>query len=121
MKQPSLASLRRKLDKVFAAYIREQYTNAEGMGFCITCKQYAKLQCGHFIKRQHMAVRWDERNVAGQCLACNHFKGGNEGEFYHALLKKYGQDTMFDLMNLKRKTVHHTRADLMEMIERFKS
>lgn len=120
VKQVALSTLRNKLDRVFSEFIRRRDADSNGMGKCVTCNQYRLLQCGHFIKRQHHAVRWDERNAAGQCMPCNHFRGGNEGEFYHALLKKYGQWTMNLLMSLKHKTVKFSREQLQEMIERFK-
>ena len=116
---PSYAKLRKKLDRVFGAWIRRRDTLANGLGYCISCRQFAPLQCGHFIKRQHLALRWDERNAHGQCLRCNHFLGGNEAEYYHALLKRYGQFTMNELMRRKHDNVKYTRTDLQEMIAKF--
>ena len=119
-RKPSLAALRRKLDKVFQAYVRKRDTNGIKIGRCITCGVLAKLQAGHFIKRQHLSVRWDERNCHGQCIRCNLFLGGNEAEYYHALHMKYGYAVMDELMRLKRTTVKYSRSDLEEMIERYK-
>jgi hypothetical protein len=45
---------------------------------------------------------------------------GNEAEFYHVLVSRHGLQAVNELMRLKRTTAHHTRADLIAMIERFK-
>lgn len=115
---PSLAKLTRKLDHVFSARIRGRDAPS-GMGRCISCDDWAKLQAGHFIKRQHRATRWNEFNVHGQCARCNHFLHGNDGAYCMALVRWYGKSKVEELLALKHKTVKYTRADLEAMIERF--
>lgn len=119
MKRNPIKTLRNKLDRVFSEWIRRRDANDDGMGPCITCGRWAKLQCGHFIKRQHQAVRWNPWNAAGQCAYCNHRLHGNEGEFYVALVSVYGQHKVDELMRLKQTTVRYRKADYLEMIERF--
>ena len=118
-KLASLKSLRAKLDQVFSLYIRKRDADENGMGRCISCFQWRPLQCGHFQKRQHLALRWHPLAAAGQCVRCNHFLGGNEGAFALALVKKYGEDVVQELMRIKHTTVKFTRDDLSAMIERF--
>ena len=91
------------------------------MGNCITCDKWAKLQCGHFIRRQHTATRWNHLNAFGQCSYCNKWLHGNEAEYYRILVKGYGQDVVDELMRLKRTTVKFSRDQLLEMIERYKT
>ena len=120
-KLPSLAKLKRDLDKVFSAWIRKRDCAPDGgTGYCISCGTWAVLQAGHFIKRQHLAVRFDERNVNGQCVRCNHFLHGNDGEYCLALIKRYGQGVVDELMRLKRTTVKMTRQDYETLLERFR-
>jgi len=120
MKKPSIPTLRRKLDRVFSEFIRKRDGNEFGMGRCVTCSnRYAKLECGHFIPRQHTATRWNELNCAGQCAYCNKWQHGAQAEFYVALVRKHGQPTVDELMRLKRTTVKLTRADYEAMIARF--
>ena len=118
-KEPSLASLRRKLDKVFAQFIRRRDMVGGGLGICVTCGYCGILQAGHFIKRQHLMTRWDERNAHGQCIRCNHFLGGNEAEYYRFMQRKYGQQVIDELFELKHKTVKYSRDDLKAMIEKY--
>ena len=89
------------------------------MGRCISCGDWAKLQAGHFIKRQHRATRWNEFNVNGQCARCNHFLHGNDGAYCMALIRWYGKAKVEELLALKHKTAKYSRADLEELIRRF--
>lgn len=121
-KLPTFKSLETKLDRVFSEYIRRRDADEEGRAACSTCRRVAhwkELQCGHWIKRQHRSTRWDDRNCAVQCGACNLYKSGAMDDFAGYLLERYGKETVEELLALKRKTVKHTRADLEEMIERF--
>ena len=119
-KAKSFRILKRDLDKVFSIYIRKRDTNAEGYGHCITCTAWSKLQCGHFIKRQHLVTRWVETNAAGQCARCNHFLHGNEGAFCMALIKKHGQEHIDKLLSLKHTSAKFTRDTLTMMIDSYR-
>ena len=119
-KLPSLAKLKRRLDILFSQWIRRRDCAPNGdTGYCISCGTWAVLQAGHFIKRQHLALRFDERNVNGQCVRCNHFLHGNDAEYCLALIKRYGHSVVGELMRLKRTTVHMTREDYNTLIERY--
>ena len=120
-KLPSLAKLKRDLDKHFSLFIRRRDADDKGMGRCISCGQWALLQCGHFIKRQHLGLRFSEINCAGQCARCNHFLHGNDAEFYVALVQRHGQETVDTLMAMKHETKKMTRTDYNELIDAFKT
>jgi hypothetical protein len=119
-KLPSLKSLRNRLDLAFSAWIRKRDADENGMGRCISCFQYRPLQCGHFQKRQHLALRWHPLAAAGQCVRCNYFLGGNEAAFALALVEKYSVHLVQSLMELKHKTVKFSRSELEAMIDRYK-
>lgn len=73
-----------KLDRAFSKYIRLKYADKEGIVKCFTCSykaHFSLLQCGHYISRAHMFLRWDERNTRPQCNDCNCVKHGNIGVF----------------------------------------
>jgi len=122
MKKPSIPTLRRKLDRVFSVFIRKRGTNMDGYGPCVTCgtwMHWSAANAGHWIKRQHLATRYDERNVNFQCVQCNLWKHGNLIEYTFYMQKKYGHSVVIELMRLKRTTVKLTRADYEAMIARF--
>jgi len=119
-KKPSLAKLKRKLDKRFSAWIRRRDSATNGnTGFCVTCEKWAVLQAGHFIPRQYLATRWLETNVHGQCSACNCWGHGEQAEYYRALVKRYGQEVVDELMRLKRTTVKMHRSDYETLLEKY--
>jgi len=119
-KKRPLSALRRDLDKLFSLFIRRRDALPNGMGRCFTCNRYSLLEAGHFIRRQHVATRWDERNVHGQCAYCNRWQHGAQAEYYVELVKKYGQATVDELMQLKRTPTRFNRDDYEKMLERFR-
>ena len=115
-KLPSLKSLKIKLDKVFSEYIRARDKGKP----CVTCgSRKWPLQCGHWIKRGHTAVRWDERNAAGQCARCNLYLNGAQDEFAAVIVKRHGDFGLNDLLRLKHTTVKMSREDFEERIKHF--
>lgn len=92
----------------FSKYIRTrdclETTGNLDVGRCFTCGAYKPIQeldAGHFIKSTHKMIKFDPRNVHSQCTKCNHFMGGNEGEYYPRMVKRYGQKVVDELMSKK--------------------
>jgi len=122
-KSVSLSDLEKKLDKVFSQYIRLKDADQGGTVECVTCNQlffWKDTDCGHFIKRQHRSVRWDERNVGVQCTRCNHYMGGRQDDFSKYIIKTYGYSVYDELMRLKYQTMKFSRLDILEKIDEYK-
>ena len=119
-KLPSLARLKRKLDLVFSIWIRKRDADDDGMGRCVSCGDWALLQAGHFIPRQYVAIRWDERNCHGQCSRCNCWLHGNLIEYYAFMMKNYGLPVIDELRQRQSTTVKMTRSDYETLLNRFK-
>lgn len=120
MKKQSPKTIRIKLDAAFSHFIRKRDTDPDsGKGWCITCGLFTELECGHFIPRQYTATRWDDRNSHGQCSRCNRWLHGDQAAYYEALVQKYGQSTVSELMKLKRTTRKYTRSDLESLLARY--
>lgn len=117
-RQPSIKSLRRRAVTAFNAWIRKRDANERGYGHCISCGKYAKLEAGHWLRSVHTSTRFREENVNGQCSFCNRFKD-SEVEYHLAMIKKYGQAVVDELLALKHKTVKMTRQDYEELIKRY--
>jgi len=82
--EEDLSGLIEDADRIFSQYIRLKGTDEKGIAPCYTCgdkKHWTILQSGHFIKRSHLYLRWDERNVKIQCQCCNEMKHGNMAEY----------------------------------------
>ena len=89
-------TLKKKLDTAFSQFIRLRDSDDQGVGCCVTCgkpKVWKYADCGHFIKRQHMATRYDEQNCNLQCKGCNAFEQGANERYRVAIDKKWGQGT----------------------------
>jgi len=94
--------LRKIADKVFSEYIRRR-----DKGKCYTCPKqgdWKRMQCGHFIPRQYLPVRYDEVNCHCQCYACNMLYNGQPGAFASRLERDYGRGTV-EMLEKARKEV----------------
>lgn len=116
----SYKTLKIKLDKVHSLWIRMKDADDNGMVFCYTCpefKHYKEMDCGHFITRNRLSIRWDERNTAPQCKGCNIFRNGEQYLFGLGIDKEFGKGTVEKLQDLANKSIKLSRVDLQEMIE----
>jgi len=109
-----------KIDKVFHRYIRLRDTDEDGWGECITCNKrlhFSEGQAGHFIGRQHLATRYDERNVHAQCRKCNRFEYGRQYEYSIALGKKLSNK----LLQKSRGVLKLTDPEWQEIYDTYKT
>ena len=85
--------LGRKLDRVFALYVRLRDVMPNGYGKCISCgriKHFKDLDCGHFYSRVHRSVRWDEDNAHAECSYCNRMSADHLIAYQTNLIRKIG-------------------------------
>lgn len=71
-------------DAVYSKWLRFSGTDKDGTVSCYTCDlnmRWQNAQCGHYVKRRNLFLRWDPRNTKIQCDGCNVHKGGNYLEF----------------------------------------
>ncbi len=102
-----LAKLKKKLDEVFSKFIRMSYANDEGIVKCFTCGKFEiwkYVDCGHYIPRDCMPLRYDEKNCHPQCKHCNITLKGNYTKYARNLVLFYGKDIL-DLLELKRRNL----------------
>lgn len=75
IKEEDLSSIISDADTVFSRYIRMAAADNKGIASCYTCetkKHFSLLECGHYMKRGNLFLRFDERNCRPQCKMCNH-------------------------------------------------
>ena len=68
---------------------------------CVTCanwKHFTKADCGHWVKRQYLSTRFDEKNCALQCKGCNNFKQGDDVRFHKMINERWGKNTAANLL-----------------------
>lgn len=117
---PSLPRLKAKLDTLFSLYIRRRDADHNGMVTCIACGKrfhWQEVDCGHFVPRQHLAVRWDERNAHPECRYCNRFRVDHYIDYTDAMRAKYGDEVIDSLKAARYQSVKLTRADYEAMID----
>ena len=62
------------LDNIFSTYIRLRDADDDGYIYCCNCGRrffWKEATNGHFVKRRHRTLRWDERNCHSECGPCN--------------------------------------------------
>jgi hypothetical protein len=113
------------LDRVFSEYIRLRDSNSFGNCNCITCGRYGSwkyaMDAGHFISRNHLSTRFNEKNCAAQCLNCNRFSSGKQYEFGIAIDKKYGKGTAEQLLILSKIKCKYDDKILQLKIDEFRA
>ena len=118
----SISYLVQKLDDIVSRYIRIKYSDQYGLVNCYTCpdrKHFTLMQAGHFISRDEMATRWEEKNLKPQCNQCNCDKYGNL-QVFKANLEKETPGITEWLLDQSRQPVKFSRNDLSEMLVIFK-
>ena len=118
-KKQEKPDLVKRLDKVFALYIRLRDLMPSGFGKCISCgkiKPYAQLDAGHFYGRSNMATRWDETNVNAECQYCNRCSSDHLIEYQENLIRKVGVSKFEELRARAKTTKKWSDDDLQKMI-----
>lgn len=121
-KKKTYAQLKKELDNVFSLYIRIRYSK-DGLVSCFTCgviKPIKQMQCGHYVSRSNLSLRWSEYNCHVQCFSCNIWKKGNMDVYAIKLITKYGKDILQNLMTEKHQIVKFSTVELEKMIFFFK-
>ena len=122
MRKLSRKGLIAKVDSAFSRFIRKKHADEYGFVECVTCgarMRWEEAQAGHWIKRGHAAVRWDERNVYPQCPGDNLYKDGLQDVMAGHILRTHGPETIEDLLRLKHTAKRWTMAELRELLAQY--
>lgn len=122
-KQADTSKLMLKADILFSEVVRLAAADNDGVVSCITCNEpfhYTKVECGHYVKRRHMATRYELKNCGPQCHTCNCHFDGKEEEHAAYIDRTYGDGTALQLSflaNVEHKFMSH---ELQQMINELK-
>lgn len=119
LKDRTISQLKALADEEFSKYIRQRD------GRCITCDSTERLQAGHYISRDCLELRYDEKNVNCQCMQCNVFKKGNYPIYSIKMMDKYGDNILYDLDEIVKKYKadglrKYPKSWYIEIIERYR-
>lgn len=86
-----------KLDKVVSLYVRLRDSKEYNFRYfrCVSCGRLlpvADADCGHYVGRAHMSLRFDPRNVNAECRACNRFRSDHLIGYRQSLIMRLGQE-----------------------------
>ena len=115
----SVAELKKKAQNVFNAWIRKR---DDGLP-CISCGSGQPEHAGHYFSAGHNSkLRFDERNVAGQCIRCNYFLHGNQIGYRKGLIKRIGIEAVEQLESEAsvKGAYKWDRYSLIAIIEKYK-
>lgn len=90
------------LDQIFSTYIRLRDADEDGYVLCCNCRKrlwWKDSTCGHFVKRRHRGLRWDELNCHAECGPCN-LADVNLG-YAEYMATRYGED-IFSILNARK-------------------
>lgn len=102
-------------------YIRER---DEGKP-CISCGKFRTLEAGHcFSGGKYPRLRFNERNIWGQCSPCNRYGSMETGIFYRDnLIKRIGLEEFNKIQTIAedRTPFKWDRFEVIEIIEHYKN
>jgi 5-methylcytosine-specific restriction endonuclease McrA len=118
-KSKPLTFYKKKLDQVFGRYIRARDNHT-----CYTCglqMEPTKSQCGHFVPRQYLSLRFDETNCHAQCYPCNMLYNGQPSAYAARLKKDFGPSIVEKLERKRREITKLTQAWYEERIAEYQA
>lgn len=95
-------------------YIRERDKGK----LCICCGRPLgdKFHAGHWLESgNNPFTRYDERNINGQRIDCNYFKGGDSGDYERNLRARIGDSEVDALLALRGGTLKRTAEDYLKI------
>lgn len=108
----------KNLDAAYSQYVRKKSSNSKGECVCFTCgkkNDWKKMDCGHFVPRGNMALRWDLRNLRPQCVNCNRLNYG-EINIYAIKLDAETNGVVGDLEAVSKAICRYSEQDLLEKL-----
>ena len=107
------------LDAVFSRWTRLRFADGAGNVACVCCgavRHWKLQQAGHYVKRSHLATRWEPENVAVCCYRCNVLMSGNYPAYTVWGVDRYGMDWPARMVALSKTPTKFSRSDLESMI-----
>jgi ribosomal protein L37E len=121
IEEEDLGDLIADADAIFSQFIRLKYADNTGHEHCFTCsvkKHWSMMQNGHFMKRAHLYLRWDERNCRPQCQQCNELYYGQMAEYSIRLDQEC--KGLPDILRAEATLVHKpTRDEIRQVIAEY--
>lgn len=112
-----------KLDKIYSLYLKES-RQKDGQASCITCDRIFaaySMDCGHYVSRRFMVLRYDERNTHLQCIDCNRFQQGNIDVYTIKMIRMYGPEILDEFAKMRNSSAKVTTVELEQKLSHYMS
>ena len=109
-------------DKWLSLFIRLR-DSKDGIIRCCSCgmvQMWRTSDCGHFINRGNLPLRFSEENCHAQCRSCNRFDEGNAAGYYRFMQTKYGEEAISKMMIAKHRTIKLGKFELKIIADTYK-
>jgi hypothetical protein len=119
----TIKALEKRADDLFSQFVRRRDSNYAGRVRCCTCGHvghWKEFDCGHYIQRKYLSVRYAEKNTGPQCRNCNRRKDGEQLRFCFYLERKYGKPAVEEIDRASHIVINDKREFLLEVIEKIK-
>ena len=117
MKKITLKKAKERAYNAFKDYIRLS-ASVDGYVTCYTCgssQPLKEIQVGHWVEGHGNAVYINEEYVRPQCVSCNIFHHGRQGEFRDKLREELGSDIVNELLLDAHITIKYTVEDYLAL------
>lgn len=121
--EKSLSTLIHELDGHFSRFIRFR-DSVDGKTICFTCGKkmtFTESQCGHFIDRDQMPTRYDERNCHAVCEECNCYDPDHKAKYAQRMNEIYGSEETLRLFLKSKGLQKFARFEIEDLINYYKS
>jgi hypothetical protein len=108
------------LDSAFSWFVRLRDTDEFGYGKCCTCPTHVSVteaDCGHFISRGSMTLRYHEWNSHIQCRSCNRMRNSTEMiKAYEEYLNNLKPSSADALREMNSKLMKYSKDEKVALI-----
>lgn len=120
----SLPFLLERAEKVFNRWIRNRDAKGSLKFRCISCgfwKPVDQMDAGHFHSKTYSILRFDEKNVNGECVICNRLDPDHLFGYAKNLILKIGIDEFQRLEEMKKIPFKWDRHLLLDLIKKYET
>lgn len=110
---------KQKLQTYFNTFIRLRDIK-KGCVSCGTSLENRKFDAGHYYPTTYEGLRFDERNVHGQCVTCNQHKHSNTHEYRKRIINRISPEDLKWLDENRNRKLDLITPEVKDLIEVYK-
>lgn len=100
-----------KLDDICRKIVKKKYRA------CITCGS-SQVETSHLFHRGKKSIRWELKNLAGQCSACNQRHDKEPEHYKNWFIRTYSEEELKNLEAEGNRIAKFTASELQGLIKK---